>query len=90
MRLVVVSFVGLLLAACGNSPEQDSRMVSTAFCDCLHNTPALSEACIDHDFMPIVPAPSDECLQCVYENSQACLILFDKCFDLCVQLQPQP
>ena len=90
MRLVVVSLVCLLATACANSPEQERRMVCTAFCDCLHDTPATVEACIVDDCFPDLPSASDACLSCVYENSQMCPMLFNDCIDVCFPHQPQP
>jgi hypothetical protein len=80
MRLVVVSIVGLLLAACEVSPEQRARDVCTAACDCVETTPSKVELCVT---MCIAQAPAmipDACLDCVYQYSQSCTNLFQQCF----------
>ena len=88
MRLVVVSIVGLL-AACEAQPEQQRQEVGTAFCKCETSTPFALEQCLE-EVLPFVDAtPTEECMDCVYLNSQMCSTLFDDCVDLCVQ-QPQP
>lgn len=90
MRLVVVSFVVLLAAACDVSPEQASRDVCTAICECETNgLPSQVEGCVD-TCMPIFPDVSDECLTCVYTYSQSCSDLERECEDACDQPQPQP
>ena len=67
-----------------SSPAQNARTVCTAYCDCLV-TPPMVEECIVDDCVPDIPPVSDECLQCVYMNSQTCSTLFDDCTDLCIQ-----
>jgi len=85
MRLVVVSIV-VALAACTTPPEQERNDVATAFCQCLHSAPAAIDACVTDDVLPVLPPMiPDDCLTCVYTNSQRCSQLFSDCVDLCVQ-----
>jgi hypothetical protein len=90
MRLVVVSIVGLLLAACDASPEQQHADVIAAVCECATSTPFLFEQCKTEIDPFFDPTPSDECMDCVYANSQTCSTLLDDCVDLCSVQQPQP
>jgi hypothetical protein len=91
MRLVVVSLLGLVVAACDPSPEQQARDVCTAFCDCSSSSPARVEACIVEcvdDIQQITLPPA--CVECVYTYSQTCGDLFQQCIesDLCDPQQP--
>ena len=90
MRLVVVSFVGLLAAACDPSPEQQLRDVCTAVCDCQFTSPATINACIDDCVTDTPSAPPQACVDCVYQYSQSCGDLFSECIDACTPQQPQP
>jgi hypothetical protein len=81
MRLVVVSFVGLLAAACTQSAEQKTEDVCTAFCDCSSASPAKVQECMGTCTQ--APSFSDACLDCVYTNSQTCAVLFNDCTDTC-------
>ena len=88
MRLVVVSIVALL-GACETPPAQEREAVATALCQCIHATAATVQECV-MDVDPLLPpAVPDDCLTCVYTNSQMCSRLLAECVDLCFQ-QPQP
>jgi hypothetical protein len=72
----------LLLAGCaGQSSEDRSRTVCTAFCECF-TTAGEVDACVD-DCVPDLPDVSDDCLQCVYANSQTCSVLENDCLPEC-------
>jgi hypothetical protein len=78
-----VLVLACLLAGCfENSPEQDARTVATAYCQCFF--PAMVDTCVD-DIVPDISPVSDECVSCVYQNSQMCSTLDDECTDLCDQ-----
>jgi hypothetical protein len=80
MRLVVASMLGLLLAACEPSPEQQANDLCTAVCSCMSSSPALVTECVA-DCVPNVPADlPDACVDCVYQYSQTCGSLFAQCF----------
>jgi hypothetical protein len=80
-----VLVLACLLAGCfETTPAQDARTVCTAYCDCLV-APSMVEQCIVDDCLPDIPPVTDPCLQCVYEKSQTCSMLFDDCSDLCIQ-----
>ena len=91
MRLTVVGgcqrgllVLASLLAGCfETTPQQKSRDVCTAYCDCIV-TPSMVEQCITDDCLPDIPPVTDPCLDCVYANSQTCSTLFDECTDLCL------
>ena len=91
MRLVVVSIVGLVLGACFDaSPEQQHADVLTAVCECVTSTPVALEQCKTRLDPFVDPTPSEECMDCVYTNSQTCSVLLDDCEDPCTVQQPQP
>lgn len=92
MRLVVVSFIGLLAAACDPSPEQQARDLCNAVCDCTSASPAMVAACVDECVVDIPATLPDDCVQCIYQYSQTCGDLFEQCIDsdLCDPQQPQP
>lgn len=75
--------LAVFLTACffDNSPVQDAEAVATAYCNCLVS-PSMVDACID-DIIPDITPVSDECLDCVYQNSQTCSTLINDCTDLC-------
>ena len=87
MRLVFV--VGLALAACTRTPDEERRDVCNAFCDCATTGPATLEQCIVNDCFPELPTASEPCLQCVYTNSARCSELFDDCMDTCFSQAPR-
>jgi len=72
-----------LLTGCffDNSPVQDAEAVATAYWICIVS-PAMVDACID-DIVPDITPVSDECLTCVFQNSQMCSTLINDCTDLC-------
>lgn len=84
MRFGVTFVIGLLLAGCETSPEQEQANVCTVFCGCAAG-PLQSQvdSCIVDDCMPDIPPVTDACLQCVDASSQQCGELFDDCLDLC-------
>jgi hypothetical protein len=87
MRLVVVSFVGLL-AACSPSPEQEVHDVCTAACNCTETLPSRVDTCVA-GCVADMPSVSDECVECIYTYSQSCTDLFAQCDDPCTQPQPK-
>ncbi len=95
MRLVVVSIVGLCLAACEVSQEQRANDVCTAVCNCFTMVPAENEECVAECVDEAPPIP-DACLDCVYTYSQTCGALLEQCFeedqpcDIEQQQPPQP
>lgn len=81
MRLLAIL---ALVAGCHMSPEQRERDVCTAYCDCVVS-PGMVETCITDDCIPaLLPSVTDDCLDCVYMNSQTCSTLFNDCSDLCL------
>lgn len=83
MRLVVVSLLLLIAAGCDESPEQASRDVCTAVCQCTTNgLPSQVDRCVTQ-CMPQFTDVSDECLTCVYTYSQSCPALFTNCEEAC-------
>lgn len=86
MRLVVLV---LALAGCTVPPEQRARDVCTAVCNCLEIGTSQVNQCIT-DCIPDIGTVSDDCLTCVYENSQTCSALFQDCEQLCSSQQPTP
>ena len=81
MRLVVVSLVGLLAAACDQSPEQRATDVCTAICDCTNDLPCEQQSCTTECIGEVTFTIPDACLDCVYTYSQTCADLFGLCFD---------
>jgi hypothetical protein len=76
--------IGLALGGCTHTPEQDARSVCTAFCQCFDTPlPGPQQQCVD-DCAPRIQTVSDACLQCTFENEQACSMLLDQCFNLCL------
>ena len=72
----------LVLVGCtDDDPVLRARTVCTAFCDCSESG-GFVDTCIDGCVMNI-PTVSDECLQCVYANSQTCPALESDCTALC-------
>jgi hypothetical protein len=93
MRLVVVSLVSLLVAACDQSPEQRATDVCTAACDCTSALPGQVQSCITECIDDAPTTIPDECLECVYTFSQTCADLFTTCFvndGPCDVSDPQP
>lgn len=88
MRLVMVTFVVGVLAGCHPDPAQQREIVSTAICDCSETLPSKVDACIAQVDPLLPPTVSEDCLNCVYENSQQCTELFAKCIDLCFPNTP--
>lgn len=86
MRFVVLV---LVLAACTVPPEQRARDVCTALCDCTEIGTPQVDACITA-CIPDIGTVSDDCLTCVYSNSQMCGTLFAACTDMCTSPQPTP
>jgi hypothetical protein len=86
MRFVGVMFVALLMGACTVPPEQRSRDVCTAFCNCFTVGTSAVANCIEQ-CIPDIPNVADDCLTCVYENSQQCSVLERDCNDLCAPQQ---
>ena len=77
----------LVLVGCADDdPLLRARTVCTAYCDC-SASPGAVDACID-DCVPDIPAVSDDCLQCVYANSQTCAALQSECTALCSSATP--
>jgi hypothetical protein len=90
MRLLGMSIASALLlvvAACEVSPEQRAHDVANAYCSCVEVTPSAIEECTDM-LEPQLPPISDDCLQCVYQNSATCSKLLDDCDDICSQSTP--
>ena len=85
MRLLVMLWLCVVVAACDASPEQQRRDVSTSFCQCEGAlTPVLLDQCIAEVLPFVDAAPSEECMDCVYLNSQMCSDLSDDCAQLCL------
>src|SRR5688500_15424083 len=92
MRLLgmsTVAVIALALAGCDVPPEQRSRDVCTAYCGCIESGNSAVAECVD-ECIPEIPVVSDDCLTCVYENSQMCGSLLDDCTDICDPQQPTP
>jgi len=80
MRAVAVALL-LLVGCTDDDPAQRARTVCTAFCDC-SQIGGFVDVCIDNCTAKIA-AVTDECLQCVYANSQTCSALDSDCSSLC-------
>ena len=94
MRLLGMSTVAAIalalgLVACTVPPEQRARDVATAYCNCVEVGHSAVDKCIEM-LIPQIPDVSDECLTCVYENSNSCSNLLDDCTTFCSPQQPQP
>ena len=84
-RLIALVAVGALSAGCfEESPQQRARAVCNAYCECVV-TAGMVEQCVVDECLPVLPPVSDECLDCVIANSQACTALDAQCTDLCIQ-----
>ena len=79
---IAVVMLALGVAACTVPPEQRARDVCTAGCNCTETGTANVNTCID-ECIPTLTNVSDECLNCVYENSATCSKLVSDCEDLC-------
>lgn len=88
MRLVVMSFVVGVLAACTQSPEQKATDLCTAVCDCEETLPSKQTACVDTCVTNAPSTISDDCITCIYTYSQSCGDLESQCKDVCSQPTP--
>lgn len=91
MRLtgIAIAVFALGVAACTVPPEQRSRDVATAYCKCIKTGDTAVSMCID-DLIPMLPDVSDDCLNCVYQNSATCSSLLNDCTNLCDPQQNTP
>lgn len=88
MRLVLVSFVVGVLAACTQSPEQKAQDLCTAVCDCEETLPSKQTECVDKCVQTAPATISDDCINCIYTYSQSCGDLLPQCIDKCQQPTP--
>src|SRR5262245_19879915 len=91
MRLhgIAIAMFALGVAACTVPPEQRSRDVATAYCKCTQTGQSAVDMCIDQ-LVPMIPNVSDDCLDCVYQNSATCSSLLNDCTNLCDPQQNTP
>jgi hypothetical protein len=84
---IVSALAMVVVAACTVSPEQRAHDVATAYCNCVEIGTSAREECVEM-LVPQLPPISDECLECVYQNSATCSRLLDDCDDICSQSTP--
>ena len=87
MSTVAMLALALGLAACTVPPEQRAHDVCEAYCSCVEVGTTSVAQCVD-GCVPNVPIVSDECLDCVYQNSGMCSSLISDCDDPCSQATP--
>jgi hypothetical protein len=88
MAIAMLS-IALGVAACTVPPEQRSRDVATAYCRCTETGNTAVDKCVEM-LIPAIPNVSDECLDCVYQNSATCSALLNDCTNLCDPQQNPP
>lgn len=83
-ELIALVAVGVMSTACfEESPQQRATAVCTEFCECFVSAGQV-EQCVTEQCLPQIPPVSDECMDCVVTNAQACGALDDQCSDLCL------
>lgn len=75
--------VGMFAGCFEESPQQRSRAVCTAYCECFVSAGQV-ETCVTDDCLPNLPPVNDECIDCVVSNANSCTALDAQCTDLCV------